>query len=66
MPSDNEFNPARLEMLKHFNWSRVGILCQDSTARAEWEQKGTDRYVEVGINKSLSIAFFKFLGKTNS
>lgn len=28
VPSENEFNPARLKLLKHFNWTRVGTLWQ--------------------------------------
>lgn len=37
VPSDSDFNPARLAMLRQFNWTRVGTLFQDVS-------KGADRY----------------------
>lgn len=29
-PSDSDFNPARLALLRHFNWTTVGTLFQDA------------------------------------
>ncbi|XP_052799054.1 gamma-aminobutyric acid type B receptor subunit 2-like [Mya arenaria] len=37
VPSDNDFNPARLALLKEFNWTTVGTIFQGVT-------KGTARY----------------------
>ena len=31
VPSDSDFNPARLALLRHFNWSIVGTLFQDAS-----------------------------------
>lgn len=28
VPSDSDFNPARLALLRHFNWTTVGIVFQ--------------------------------------
>ena len=41
VPSDSDFNPARIMMLRHFNWTRVGTLFQDAS-------KGS-RYAYVSI-----------------
>ena len=40
VPSDSDYNPARVQLLKHFNWTRVGTLFQDAS-------KGSSRYVYV-------------------
>ena len=29
VPSENEFNPPRLSMLRYYNWTRVGTLYQN-------------------------------------
>ena len=31
VPSDSDFNPARLALLRYFNWSIVGTLFQDAS-----------------------------------
>ncbi|XP_025087518.1 gamma-aminobutyric acid type B receptor subunit 2-like isoform X2 [Pomacea canaliculata] len=38
VPSDSDYNPARLALLRHFNWSSVGTLFQDAS------QGGAARY----------------------
>jgi gamma-aminobutyric acid type B receptor len=30
VPSESAFNPARLALIKHFNWTRVGTIYQNS------------------------------------
>ncbi|XP_064602848.1 gamma-aminobutyric acid type B receptor subunit 2-like [Liolophura sinensis] len=37
VPSDSDFNPARLALLRHFMWRRVGTIFQDAS-------KGSPRY----------------------
>ena len=34
VPSENEFNPPRLSILRYFNWTRVGTLYQNSAKYA--------------------------------
>ena len=34
VPSENEFNPPRLSLLRYFNWTRVGTLYQNSAKYA--------------------------------
>lgn len=48
VPSDSDYNPARLALLRHFNWSSVGTLFQDAS------QGGAARYGYVsGLQQSL-------------
>ena len=42
VPSDSDFNPARIQLLRHFNWTRVGTLFQDAS-------KGSSRYAYVSV-----------------
>ncbi|KAH3888239.1 hypothetical protein DPMN_012271 [Dreissena polymorpha] len=48
VPSDNDFNPARLALLKTFNWTTVGTIFQSVS-------KGTARYGHVS---SITISYF--------
>ena len=41
IPSENEYNPARLAVMKYFNWTRVGTLYQNEA-----------KYALVAINTS--------------
>ena len=34
VPSDNEFNPPRLSIMRNFNWKRVGTLYQNEAKYA--------------------------------
>ena len=34
VPSENEFNPPRLSILRYYNWTRVGTLYQNSAKYA--------------------------------
>lgn len=34
VPSDMDFNLARIHLLEHFNWKRVGTLFQDASSRS--------------------------------
>ena len=34
VPSDNEFNPPRLSIMRNFNWTRVGTLYQNEAKYA--------------------------------
>jgi hypothetical protein len=43
VPSDSDFNPARLALLKQFNWTRVGTIFQDPT-------RGPRRYGYVSMD----------------
>ena len=49
VPSDSDFNPARIGLLRHFNWTRVGTLFQDAS-------RGSSRYAYV------SFSFASFFG----
>ena len=42
VPSDNDFNPARLSLLDKFNWTRVGTIFQGVS-------KGSARYGHVSF-----------------
>ncbi|XP_067655790.1 gamma-aminobutyric acid type B receptor subunit 2-like [Haliotis asinina] len=52
VPSDSDFNPARLALLRNFNWTRVGTLFQ-------FDPKGSPKY-NYAHNRLVSL-----LGKTN-
>ncbi|CAM1321031.1 GABBR2 (predicted) [Pycnogonum litorale] len=57
VPSENEFNPARLKLLKHFNWTRVGILYQNepryelpsSKLVSDLDEAGIEIAIQVGL-----------------
>ncbi|XP_059157724.1 gamma-aminobutyric acid type B receptor subunit 2-like [Physella acuta] len=61
VPSDSDFNPARLALLRHFNWTTVGTLFQDAKlgeARHGYASNRFDSLVEKHkINISLVESF---------
>lgn len=50
VPSESAFNPARLKLIQHFNWTRVGTFYQNAP-----------RYSLVRIKNLFSWYFFSFL-----
>ncbi|KAL3841947.1 hypothetical protein ACJMK2_020024 [Sinanodonta woodiana] len=63
VPSDNDFNPARIALLKHFNWTRVGTIFQSAS-------KGPARYGHahnhlVSLLELADIAVVKVTGFVN-
>lgn len=42
VPSDSDFNPARIQLLRQFNWTRVGTLFQDAS-------HGSSRFAYVSL-----------------
>ena len=47
VPSDNDFNPARLSLLDKFNWTRVGTIFQGVS-------KGSARYGHVSFYTTIN------------
>ncbi|KAK3594106.1 hypothetical protein CHS0354_040873 [Potamilus streckersoni] len=63
VPSDNDFNLARIALLKHFNWTRVGTIFQSAL-------KGPARYGHahnhlVSLLEMADIAVVKVTGFVN-
>ncbi|KAI0215382.1 Gamma-aminobutyric acid type B receptor subunit 2 [Lamellibrachia satsuma] len=52
VPSDGDYNPARISFIRHFNWTRVGTLFQDAS-------RGSARYAYAHDN------FIALLDKAN-
>ncbi|XP_019613608.1 PREDICTED: gamma-aminobutyric acid type B receptor subunit 2-like [Branchiostoma belcheri] len=50
VPSDLDFNPARLRLLRHFNWTRVATLYQDEPNLAIVHSQLESSLVKAGMN----------------
>ena len=49
VPSENEFNPPRLSILRYFNWTRVGTLYQNSAKYALVSY--LSRYIQIFLKR---------------
>ncbi|CAH1249663.1 GABBR2 [Branchiostoma lanceolatum] len=50
VPSDLDFNPARVRLLRHFNWTRVATLYHDETNLAIVHSQLESSLVKAGMN----------------